>query len=194
MEPVTQRQRKLTALGLLIVSVVIVVFSIYSTNTNLRATLLAGRDQEQTIITDPQEQINEELRTLDTDKDGLNDYDELYLYSTSPYLVDSDSDGVSDDEEIASGKDPNCPGSQDCYNAIITPLGKDSFTDTPEPDFSNFQFSGGTNDQLKEVFPINPTPSEIRLLLIQQGVPEADVSSISDEDLITIYNDAYNAL
>ena len=34
-----------------------------------------------------------ELRKKDTDRDGLNDYSELKIYKTSPYLADSDSDG-----------------------------------------------------------------------------------------------------
>src|SRR3989344_2262751 len=46
------------------------------------------------------------LSKKDSDQDGLSDYDELYLYGTSPYLPDSDSDGVSDKREIATGADP----------------------------------------------------------------------------------------
>src|SRR3989344_3458461 len=51
-----------------------------------------------------------ELSVKDTDGDGLNDYDELYIYKTSPYLEDSDSDGVSDSAEIQKGTNPNCLG------------------------------------------------------------------------------------
>ncbi|MFH0828892.1 MAG: hypothetical protein V1907_01800 [Candidatus Kerfeldbacteria bacterium] len=50
------------------------------------------------------EAINE-LKNSDTDKDGLSDYDELFQYSTSPFLKDSDGDGVTDDKDA----DPNCP-------------------------------------------------------------------------------------
>lgn len=35
----------------------------------------------------------------DTDGDGLNDYEELYVYHTNPLLADTDGDGVSDLEE-----------------------------------------------------------------------------------------------
>lgn len=55
-----------------------------------------------------------DLRTKDTDKDGLNDYDELNVHGTSPYIEDSDSDGYSDSQELKSGNDPNCPVGQTC--------------------------------------------------------------------------------
>lgn len=55
------------------------------------------------------EQIMNELKSTDTDKDGLSDYDELFTYNTSPFLKDSDSDGVTDSAEVQKGSDPNCP-------------------------------------------------------------------------------------
>lgn len=60
----------------------------------------------------------EEMKTKDTDRDGLNDYVEQYTYGTSPYLADSDSDGIGDSVEIASGSNPNCAKNQNC--SLIT--------------------------------------------------------------------------
>lgn len=59
-----------------------------------------------------------ELRKKDTDRDGLNDYSELKIYKTSPYLADSDSDGLTDALEIAQGQDPNCPKGQQCMQGL----------------------------------------------------------------------------
>ena len=42
----------------------------------------------------------------DTDLDGLNDYDEIYDYYTSPKYEDSDSDGMIDGFEAEYGLDP----------------------------------------------------------------------------------------
>ena len=50
---------------------------------------------------------NLELRTMDTDSDGVSDYDELYTIYTNPFDSDTDSDGVSD----ASDSHPNRAGS-----------------------------------------------------------------------------------
>ncbi len=47
------------------------------------------------------------LKNLDSDLDGLSDYDEIYVYFTDPYNADSDFDGLSDyDEIIIFGTDP----------------------------------------------------------------------------------------
>ncbi len=43
---------------------------------------------------------------MDTDEDGLNDYEELYTYQTIPTNKDTDGDGVEDGWEIENGTDP----------------------------------------------------------------------------------------
>lgn len=43
---------------------------------------------------------------IDTDKDGISDFDEQNLYSTDPALPDTDNDGVIDGVEIMRGFDP----------------------------------------------------------------------------------------
>ncbi len=55
-----------------------------------------------------QAQTDEALKKLDTDKDGLNDYDEISIYGTSAFLDDSDGDGYSDKTELLTGHDPRC--------------------------------------------------------------------------------------
>ena len=45
---------------------------------------------------------------VDTDGDGLSDEEE-WTYGTNPNLVDTDSDGVSDRDEISAGTDPLTP-------------------------------------------------------------------------------------
>jgi len=50
-----------------------------------------------------------EYRELDTDGDGLKDWQEE-LYQTSKVLRDSDGDGVTDADEVAQGFDPNYYG------------------------------------------------------------------------------------
>jgi len=54
------------------------------------------------------------LRGQDTDNDSLNDYDELYVFRTSPFIEDSDSDGLLDGDEVMAGTDPNCPRTKTC--------------------------------------------------------------------------------
>ena len=44
---------------------------------------------------------------IDSDDDGLTDDEEVYLYDTNPENPDSDGDGYTDYEEIKLGTDPN---------------------------------------------------------------------------------------
>lgn len=60
---------------------------------------------------------DERLKNIDTDQDGLNDFEELNQYETSPYLPDSDSDGVTDKAEIDRGTDPLCAEDKVCLGA-----------------------------------------------------------------------------
>jgi hypothetical protein len=48
----------------------------------------------------------EELRNMDSDEDGLSDYDEINLYSTDSNNSDTDGDGYLDGEEVENGFDP----------------------------------------------------------------------------------------
>jgi len=46
---------------------------------------------------------------IDSDGDGLSDWEEINIYGTDPYLADTDGDGVSDFLEILYGTDPLVP-------------------------------------------------------------------------------------
>jgi hypothetical protein len=50
------------------------------------------------------------LYELDSDNDGLADFEEYYLWQTDPFKMDSDGDGYNDKIEIAYGYNPNGAG------------------------------------------------------------------------------------
>jgi len=63
----------------------------------------------------------------DTDSDSLTDWEELYLWGTDPYVVDTDNDNFLDSYEVAFGSDPLDPMSypvmpQAWYDAIYGDL------------------------------------------------------------------------
>ncbi|MCD6442097.1 hypothetical protein J7L24_00925 [bacterium] len=132
-----------------------------------------SRKEEKTTLT--QEEIlsilSEHAKQEDTDKDGISDYDEVYVYKTSPYIQDSDSDAFSDQEEIEAGSDPLNPNStpyrQD--KDAESNLSEDSMPEVPE----NEQFSS----------------EDIRNFLIQAGIAKEIVDNINDNDLKKLYND-----
>jgi len=50
---------------------------------------------------------NTTLQGMDSDSDGLTDYQELFVTYTNPFLPDTDNDGFTDRNEYLTGSDPN---------------------------------------------------------------------------------------
>lgn len=143
-----------------------------------------------------EEMARRELETLknkDSDQDGISDYDELYVFKTSPYLADTDSDGIDDRTEIFAGEDPNCPRGKECgaffvgedisqADATVNLLSPISSTGSLMPT-GNF---GGmvleSPEDILEYF-ANLSTDEIRDLMKQQGVPEDTLNQLDDASL-----------
>ena len=135
----------------------------------------------------------EDLKNTDTDGDGLSDFEELYIYNTSMYLADSDSDGYTDKEEIDGGYDPNCPKGQDCrgisadtsqelrdsYSQGLMPISPDNYL--VEQD----QLPPEAIDQLKQL-----TAPEIRQLILESGQMTAEqLGQIDDATLVQMFQE-----
>lgn len=68
------------------------------------------RDPSERTLEYLQSLDEETLRSLDTDDDGLNDWEEMNEYDTDPLSADSDDDGLTDGEEVNEYEtDPNNP-------------------------------------------------------------------------------------
>jgi hypothetical protein len=144
-----------------------------------------------------------ELRAKDTDKDGLSDYDELYVYSTSPYLEDSDSDGLTDKKEAEQGTDPNCPNGQDCSSQIDTEntidasgeaIATTSAQSSPIPSLSNSAntaatgiSTGADSTVMQNVLSGTTDAKSLRAMLMQAGMDAETLDKISDEQLLSVY-------
>ena len=70
----------------------------------------------------------------DSDNDGLNDWNELYITYTNPFIDDTDNDGYSDYDEYIEGSDPNnytdvpVAVAETIYQETIRNNGDDYFT------------------------------------------------------------------
>lgn len=128
----------------------------------------------------------ESLKTKDTDHDGLNDYDETYVYKTSPYLSDSDSDGYDDKTELEHASDPNCPAGKTCSAVTILPG-----TDVTETATSTGAAASADASLLQQQAVVdqlmNPTSDQIRAMLLKAGMTEADLKKIDDKTLNDLY-------
>ncbi|MFC1613370.1 hypothetical protein ACFL23_03495 [Patescibacteria group bacterium] len=117
------------------------------------------------------------LQKMDSDNDGLTDYDELYVYETSPYLEDSDSDGYNDKLEIESSNNPNCPQNKNCQlyldEGYITASTSASlilpYDETTAADIANIP---------------DMDIDALREMLLSSGMPIEILSQIDDETLM----------
>ncbi len=155
-------------------------------------------DGEQFLTANEEEEAEtQRLRETDTDEDGISDYNELYVYETSPYLNDSDSDGYSDYQEVFSGNDPNCPTGQDCgfYFASADAAGPgvsaEEFIEgvpnsgiTP-PTEVTFETEADVFDYFGQM-----SVEQIRETLIMAGASEEMVNAMDDETLVGLFNEA----
>lgn len=74
------------------------------------------------------------LRTIDTDSDGLPDYDEVTEYNSDPEDADTDNDGFSDGDEVKNGFNPAGEGK---LGGITTPSSTDNSSNKTEPSTSS---------------------------------------------------------
>jgi len=139
-------------------------------------------------------QEREELAVLvnkDTDNDTLTDFDELYIYHTSPYIADSDSDGLNDDIEISLGQDPNCPEGKKCVTAPATSVTNELANQFGITENNNALLNLNVNSsQLTN----NPSAEEVsldelRTTLLGAGIPAETLDNIDDDALRQMYAD-----
>lgn len=140
----------------------------------------------------------ENSKVADTDKDGLTNWNELNVYNTSPYLEDTDSDGIDDGLEIKNGTNPNCAGDDCAYGGIESEetegLSETNFASTSNTDIN---FSAGlesgdmSEEELISILGGGGNAELLRSALITAGMDKEILDQINDEDLMQSY---YNYL
>jgi len=126
------------------------------------------------------------LKNKDSDSDGLNDWDELNVYHTSPYLKDSDGDGYDDNAEVTGNEDPNCPRGQSCSAAANATAEEELFNDLAP--------SEGAAPTPAPVDLANLTPQQLRELLLATGQVTADqLEQVDDATLMELYRDTLSS-
>lgn len=116
----------------------------------------------------PTDKSLDALQQEDTDADTLSDFDELYIYNTSPYLADTDSDGTDDRAEIAAGTSPTCAaGLAECAT-------------TPAQDASTVTAGNIAEFEIPEGFVPSDDPVELRKQLTDLGIPKNLLDQLND--------------
>ncbi|TSC96176.1 MAG: calcium-binding protein [Parcubacteria group bacterium Athens1014_10] len=157
------KRQKLSLLGLSFLTILIFFIAFFQFKSNIyRPFNSAANDQGE------QQKVSEllDLNNIDTDKDGLNDFNELNVYKTSPYLEDTDGDGIFDKEEIEKGTNPSCPEGEICGTVSVESSSQDSSSDETEL-----------------------SAEEIKDFLIKSGMDKETLDKIDDKTLKEVYNE-----
>ena len=177
-------KEKLVIISLSVIGVVALTLGFIQFNRNLKDPFfgLEPIGTEEAMRKLATQNINNEsdilsLQGKDTDQDGLSDYNEIYIYRTSPYLSDSDSDGFSDKVEIESGNSPTCPVGKVCEKET-TPTPSDTNSNTNK----NLNIPGSTLEDLSNI-----SADTLRQYLKQAGATDEMLASIDDATLTQLY-------
>ncbi len=171
-----------------IIGLLFLVVGVININARLRAPFIQ-KDTAGSVVQANADVSIEALKQRDTDHDGLSDYDEIYVYGTSPYIADTDSDGIPDGQEVKNGTDPNCPQGKTCLveqspatlNAPVPPA-------QAAPDAGNIDLTQ-TLPGAAAAAAAPPTAQALRDALKQQGVDQATLDKIDDASLLKLYAD-----
>ena len=195
---------RILKIGFFVFAVCAIVFGFIRVGQNIRLSL-AGSEQ---AGTDTQLNINDAVfdevkqRVLDTDEDGLKDWDELNTYGTSPYLADTDSDGTNDAQEVEAGEDPTCAAGRTCGSSFLDTaelggIGTQQPQDSTgaselegafaEPGDAISDESASALDALREGGDVSA--DDIRALLRDAGVSEQELEAATDKDLLDLFSE-----
>lgn len=187
------KPQKTAVIFLAAVAVFIIVLWVWQINTHINRPFnykvaTSGLDTTEA-------DYNNLLNNTDTDQDGLSDYDEIYVYKTSPYLADTDSDGFSDKQEIDNNADPLCPKGKNCNVGIDTSAASTIYA-TSSSNSLNISADGATLDltgvnetDLTKALNGQSDAAALRRLLISSGASAEELNQISDTDLLKSYQE-----
>ena len=69
-----------------------------------------GDDDKDGLTNQEEEQLGTSKDNVDSDTDGLSDREEVRVFKSNPLNPDTDGDGYTDGEEVKNGYNPNGPG------------------------------------------------------------------------------------
>ena len=189
------QKQKIAVFALAILALIIVIFWAWEFNTRLTSPFSTPSSNKKTNTTSSNSTSTMSLTQVDTDHDGLSDYDEINNYHTSPYLEDTDSDGIPDGVEVKNGTDPNCPTGKVCNGTDIAPLASStnsslstSTIETPSLSLPA-DMASGSQQILQNALDGKADAATLRQLLLTSGADKSMLDQISDEDLMKSYQE-----
>ncbi len=170
--------------------VVLAIFSVFFGGKWIRRHITPPAESRASAfrtLDEQEEAQKQELKKLDTDHDNISDFDELFIYRTSPYLEDTDSDGFSDKVEIESGNDPNCPKGKACMGEEIGGVAVATSTLLLPPE------GGGVGAALiaPDLVTLgSKSLAEMRAALEKAGIAKGLLDSVDDKTLKELFEES----
>ncbi len=183
------REKKITVGVLMVCGIIAIVLSIVQVRRTLNRPFTASLSEFiafQRTLGPSDAEKEQKLKETDTDGDGISDWSELNVYHTSPYLADSDSDGIPDNIEIARGTDPNCAEGQTCDSAFGATATASSTVTADSLGATAPTAQAG--DASAGVPPRDP--AAIRQFLKMRGMSDTELGQYSDDALLQAYDSA----
>lgn len=130
----------------------------------------------------------DDVYSIDTDGDGISDWEESNVYGTSAYLVDSDGDGINDKDEVNAGTNPTCPEGKQCTGSMVNDL-------TPTNSSNSSVISGEAvtatqSELMKQAFGEKPDPEFLRGHLLSAATDAEQktvIQNLTDEQILEFY-------
>jgi len=179
-------EQKFGFVFLFVFAIAFLVLSFFQLRNNLYRPYALTNAVPDVLIKEKFSDPTEALHYRDTDRDGLNDFEEIYVYGTSAYLEDTDSDGVKDKEEILQGRNPLCAEGTSCdkQNAETLPSQiLEIWIKNPDSTSSSLFNS--------EIYLDNP--AELKKLLIASGVSAEMLKDLTDDELKEIGQEIFGS-
>ncbi|MDO9509933.1 MAG: hypothetical protein Q7J14_01435 [Candidatus Magasanikbacteria bacterium] len=179
-------EQKFGFVFLLIFAILFLVLSFFQLRNNLYRPYALTNSVQSILIQENFSDPTEAHHYRDTYKDGLNDFEEIYVYGTSAYLDDTDSDGVNDKDEISQGRNPVCAEGTACdkqNSENIPSQTLESWIKNPEPETMLISPEQFLNN-----------PEELKKLLIASGIEESLLAGLTDEEIKAIGEEIFNSV
>lgn len=184
------KKQKNSFIFLSVLSLGVLILWVWQINLRLTDPFSVSNGEKNVSLNEETENFNQLALNADTDGDGLSDYEEQSLYNTSAYLTDTDGDGISDRDEVNQGTDPLCATGAECNNEIKVADNKNNITIIPEVSNNlSLSNSGEIDGIMNSMLLGQASAEELRVLLLASGVDEQMLAELSDEELMSSYQD-----
>jgi hypothetical protein len=163
------------------------------------------------LLKDPEVEQEKLAKRIDSDGDGLSDWEEEHVYHSSPYLWSTAGDNVPDNVKIALGENPLCKDGEACevtgsmlFNLPSSTypgaelVGENVQNDLGDILMGNNQTGQNFRDMANEAGVdlntdnlIPRDPAMLRQALLQTGkVKQTDLDRVTDEQLLQYFDEA----